>query len=120
MNIDKNIRQALIQYKTQARSYNQIAKDIGVSTSTVTRWINTASTIQPDHWKKLFPQIRPYLPGECIHLATDGSAYYELCETEYEMAPEIRQMLDLLAMLPPDVQADKAREMIQHCLLKQN
>lgn len=117
MRIDDNIRQALNSLKA-TRSFAEIATAVGSTRSSVTRWANgSAQEIRAEYWNALQPMLISFLPYECIK-NNNGVPHYQPESETYETTPEVKQMLELLKLYPPEVQAEKAREMIRKHLLK--
>ena len=80
MIVDKYIRDAIdATVKVRHTTYEKFAEKIGVSKSTMSRWLNTSNNdvhIRAQKWGALFKEIQIHLPSEKLYqMDSDHSEY---------------------------------------------
>lgn len=75
--VDSNIVNAIDEYLASVQGeYQSIARSVGVSPASITKWRKIGNGITEAKWKKLFPAIRPYLPKDRIYIDDAGCEQY--------------------------------------------
>ena len=75
--VDSNITNAIDEYLASVQGdYQDVARSVGVSPASITKWRKIGNGITDAKWKKLFPIIRPFLPKDRIYIDDAGCEQY--------------------------------------------
>ena len=75
--IDSNIVNAINEYLASVQGeYQELARNVGASPASLTKWRKIGNGITEPKWKKLFPYIKPFLPQERIYIDDTGCEQY--------------------------------------------